>query len=340
MSYVNVASVNKKYGDKTVLNNISFTIEKGEFVTLLGQSGCGKSTLLRALAGIVDIDEGSIFVNEKEITNLPSRKREIGMVFQSYALFPNMTVFQNIAYGLKMKKLRSNEREVKEMLELMGLDGLEYRYPHELSGGQQQRVALARALILKPKILLLDEPLSALDAKIRKSLQEEIKRIQRELNITTIFVTHDQKEAMMLSDTIYVMNQGVIEQAGTPETIYTKPKNKFVAGFIGSYNILTNLEMRQCVEEEFAMDAPDIAVRPEGIRMYGKDSVTADHSAKHYTASGTIRMKTISGSLVSYQVELKSKRIQVDQLFQGENRLDEGDMVDLVIPKDACIALQ
>ncbi len=338
MSYVNVSSVKKKYGDKTVLNDISFSIKQGEFITLLGQSGCGKSTLLRAIAGIVDINDGAIVVNEKNITKLPSRKREIGMVFQSYALFPNMTVFQNIGYGLKMKKIKNTD-EVQKMIVSMGLEGLENNYPHELSGGQQQRVALARALILKPKILLLDEPLSALDAKIRKSLQIEIKRIQKEMNITTIFVTHDQKEAMILSDRIYVMNNGVIEQSGTPETIYTRPKNKFVAGFIGSYNIFDALEMKNNIDEHFELETSHIAIRPESMQIFEKH---AGHDTLDgaYTAEGEISLKTISGSVISYQIKLNTKTVQVDQLYQGEDNLNEGDGVKLVIPRKACIVLE
>lgn len=338
MSYVNVSSVRKKYGEKTVLNNISFSIKQGEFITLLGQSGCGKSTLLRAIAGIVDINDGAIIVNEKDITKLPSRKREIGMVFQSYALFPNMTVFQNIGYGLKMKKMK-NEDEVQKMIESMGLRGLENSYPHELSGGQQQRVALARALILKPKILLLDEPLSALDAKIRKSLQIEIKRIQKEMNITTIFVTHDQKEAMILSDRIYVMNDGVIEQSGTPETIYTRPKNKFVAGFIGSYNIFDITEIEKNIKEHFETGMSNIAIRPESVQIFDK-STPLQTSVESYTAEGEITLKTINGNVVSYQIQLNTKTIQVDQLYQENCILDEGDEVKLVIPKQACIPLE
>src|SRR5699024_2775879 len=281
-------------------------------------------------------DDGFISVNDKDITHLPSRKREIGMVFQSYALFPNMTVSQNIAYGLKMKKIGNKKKDMNQMIEIMGLNGLENHYPHELSGGQQQRVALARALILKPKILLLDEPLSALDAKIRKTLQEEIKRIQREMNITTIFVTHDQKEAMMLSDRIYVMNKGVIEQAGTPEMIYTSPKNKFVAGFIGSYNILTNSEWKQCINENFDISTANIAIRPERITMSAKDAENFDHTG-NFTLGGRIRTKTIMGSLVRYQVDVKAKRIQVEQLFQDGEYFEEGDTVKLLIPKKACI---
>lgn len=338
MSYVTISSVKKQYDDKTVLNNISLSLQKGELITLLGQSGCGKSTLLRAIAGIIDIDDGVIHVNNQDITNLPSRKRQIGMVFQSYALFPNMTVAENIGYGLKMKKLRNRKEEVQQMIDVMGLSGLEGRYPHALSGGQQQRVALARALILKPKILLLDEPLSALDAKIRKSLQAEIKRIQSEMEMTTIFVTHDQKEAMVMSDRIYVMNEGVIEQEGTPEEIYTRPKNKFVASFIGSYNILTREEFQASFTESLELSSHDIAIRPESIQMY-PEGEGGNPSSGHYTARGKVRTKTIGGSVVTYQVQLNAKQIQVDQLFQGNHHFTEGAVVDILLPKQACIPL-
>lgn len=337
MNYVNVSSVKKSYGDKTVLDNISFSIGQGEFITLLGQSGCGKSTLLRAIAGIDGIDEGAIVVNGRDITGLSSRKREIGMVFQSYALFPNMTVVQNIGYGLKMKRIRDDDA-VDRMIGSMGLDGLEHSYPHELSGGQQQRVALARALIMKPKILLLDEPLSALDAKIRKSLQLEIRRIQREMNITTIFVTHDQKEAMILSDRIYVLNQGVIEQSGTPEMIYTRPRNKFVAGFIGSYNIFDVGETQENIDSAYEAGFSDIAIRPESIKMFRKGERSEEEDA--FSATGEVLLKTINGSIVNYQIQLQTKTIQVERLFQGKTGFNEGETVELSIPREACIPLE
>ncbi|CAN7594502.1 ABC transporter ATP-binding protein [Peribacillus frigoritolerans] len=207
MSYVTIEQVTKGYDNQLVLNNISLTLKKGEFATLLGQSGCGKSTLLRSIAGLEDVDVGRILIDGKDITDLSPRQREVGMVFQSYALFPNMNVFDNIAYGLKMKKVKNLKSKVNNMIDMVDLIGKEESYPHQLSGGQQQRVALARALVMEPKVLLLDEPLSALDAKIRKSLQKELKRIQKELDITTIFVTHDQEEAMTMSDRIFVMNK-------------------------------------------------------------------------------------------------------------------------------------
>ncbi|WP_049878507.1 ABC transporter ATP-binding protein, partial [Vibrio parahaemolyticus] len=223
MSYVTAKNLTKRFGDNTVFEDIQFAIEQGEFITLLGPSGCGKSTLLRSLAGLNPVDGGEIWVNGEEITRQVPQERGIGMVFQSYALFPNMTVEGNIAFGLKMKKLASDEiqREVTKVIELVDLKGKEKHYPHQLSGGQRQRVALARALVVKPRILLLDEPLSALDAKIRKHLRQQIRDIQKEMNLTTIFVTHDQEEAMIMSDRIFLMNKGEIVQAGTPEAIYT-----------------------------------------------------------------------------------------------------------------------
>lgn len=205
MSYVTANNLTKCFGDNTVFEDIGFTIEQGEFVTLLGPSGCGKSTLLRSIAGLNSIDSGEIWVQGENITRHSPQKRGIGMVFQSYALFPNMTVEGNIAFGLKMKKLCGDEikREVKRVIELVDSEGKEKHYPHQLSGGQRQRVALARALVVKPRILLLDEPLSALDAKIRKHLRQQIRDIQKEMNLTTIFVTHDQEEAMIMSDRIF-----------------------------------------------------------------------------------------------------------------------------------------
>ncbi|MGU3842486.1 ABC transporter ATP-binding protein, partial [Vibrio diabolicus] len=207
MIYVIAKNLTKRFGDNTVFEDIHFNIEQGEFITLLGPSGCGKSTLLRSLAGLNPVDGGEIWVNGEDITHQVPQERGIGMVFQSYALFPNMTVEGNIAFGLKMKKLANDDirREVAKVIKLVDLAGKEKHYPHQLSGGQRQRVALARALVVKPRILLLDEPLSALDAKIRKHLRQQIRDIQKEMNLTTIFVTHDQEEAMIMSDRIFLM---------------------------------------------------------------------------------------------------------------------------------------
>ncbi|QFT91144.1 Spermidine/putrescine import ATP-binding protein PotA [Bacillus sp. THAF10] len=334
MSYVQVDSLVKRYDDKTVLDNLSFSIEKGEFVTLLGQSGCGKSTLLRSIAGITGVDAGNIMVNNQDITHLPSRKRGIGMVFQSYALFPNMTVFQNISYGLKMKKEGNVESKVKKMMDMMDLGDLEKRYPHELSGGQQQRVAFARSLIMEPSVLLLDEPFSALDAKIRKSLQEEVKKIQRELDITTIFVTHDQKEAMILSDTIYVMNRGIIEQAGSPEEIYTKPKNKFVASFIGAYNLFSATEWGECTG---MVAQQDVAIRPESILLTSSKETLLTND-EQYVLNGQIKRKMLNGNIVSYKVQVDNHSVLVDEINRTASYA-EGEDVRLIIPKTACSSL-
>jgi putative spermidine/putrescine transport system ATP-binding protein len=325
-----------KYQDKTVLNGISLQMKKGEFVTLLGESGCGKSTLLRIIAGITDLESGSIKVNNREITNLPTRKREVGMVFQSYALFPNMTVFQNISYGLKLRKIKNYQKQVADMLEMVGLKGFEDRYPRELSGGQQQRVALARSLVMKPDILLLDEPFSALDAKIRKVLQEEIKMIQRELNMTTIFVTHDQKEAMVLSDRIFIMNKGRIEQVGTPEEIYLKPKNRFVASFIGSYNILSKEELQSVVQSEVVVSSSAVAIRPESIKL-SRTKATIEQQEENYQTVGIVQTRTITGNVISYQILMGNEKIQVDKLYQSIHHFQEGEEVFVSIPKEACV---
>jgi putative spermidine/putrescine transport system ATP-binding protein len=239
MAYLKLEGLQKSFGKTVVVENFDLDIGKGEFVSLLGPSGCGKTTVLRMVAGFEPPSAGQIKIEESDITPLRASQRNIGLVFQSYALFPNLTVAQNVAFGLKVAKTNGAEIEnrVTEMLTLIGLPNLSGRYPFELSGGQQQRVALARALAVRPRVLLLDEPLSALDAKIRVSLRRQIREIQRELGITTIFVTHDQEEALSISDRVVVMNQGRAEQVGAPHDIYNQPKTHFVAGFVGTLNI-------------------------------------------------------------------------------------------------------
>ena len=235
-----IKDLEKKFGDVEVLKKINLNVEEGEFVSLLGPSGCGKTTTLRIIAGLLEKSSGEVVINGNNVENVPVHKRNNGMVFQNYALFPHMTVAQNVEYGLKQQKVSREERKkkVKEGLELVHLEWLGDRYPKQLSGGQQQRVALARALVLKPNLLLLDEPLSNLDAKLREEMQVEIRNIQKKLNVTTIFVTHDQKEALSMSDKIAVMNKGMIEQYGTPEEIYENPKTEFVATFLGYSNLI------------------------------------------------------------------------------------------------------
>lgn len=231
----------KSFGDVDVVKGVNLSVGPGQFLSLLGPSGCGKTTILRMLAGLTSPTGGQISISGKDVTKLPAYKRSNGMVFQNYALFPHMTVAQNIAFGLKMHKMdkATIQKSVDSSLEMVRLGGLGHRYPRELSGGQQQRVALARALVLNPTLLLLDEPLSNLDAKLRKEMRVEIRNIQKQLQVTTIFVTHDQEEALTMSDQIAVMNQGVMEQLGTPTELYETPKTQFVASFIGSTNILS-----------------------------------------------------------------------------------------------------
>ena len=237
----------KRYGDFTALHGVSLNIEKGEFFTLLGPSGCGKTTLLRMIAGFNSIEGGDFYFGENRINDVPAHKRDIGMVFQNYAIFPHLTVEENVAYGLKARKVDKKEidRRVKEALELVQIAPLATRKPSELSGGQQQRVALARAFVIEPSVLLMDEPLSNLDAKLRVQMRSIIKKLQRRLGITTIYVTHDQEEALAISDRIAVMNQGRVMQVGTPSEIYAKPENPFVAGFIGVSNFL-NCDVTKC----------------------------------------------------------------------------------------------
>ncbi|WP_028602218.1 ABC transporter ATP-binding protein [Ottowia thiooxydans] len=237
---VSLQGVGKKYHDQIVLHELSLDISRGEFLTLLGPSGCGKTTLLNLIAGFAEADSGEIFVDGQPITSEPPHKRQIGIVFQNYALFPHMTVEHNIGYGLRMRRIPKEEvaRRVKDAMAMVKLDGLGHRKPRELSGGQQQRVALARALIIQPKVLLLDEPFSALDKSLRGSMQVEIREIQRRLGLTTVFVTHDQGEALAMSDRIAVMSSGVIRQIASPAELYQNPSDPFVASFLGDVNIL------------------------------------------------------------------------------------------------------
>ncbi|MBW0158327.1 ABC transporter ATP-binding protein [Sedimentimonas flavescens] len=240
MSFLTISHLEKSFGPNRVVKDFNLTVDQGEFISLLGPSGCGKTTVLRMVAGFESPSAGQITIDGADVVRLRPNQRNIGMVFQAYALFPNLTVAQNVGFGLKVKGAPTKEiaARVEEMLSLIGLSELGNRYPFQLSGGQQQRVALARALAPKPQVLLLDEPLSALDAKVRVSLRNEIRTIQRELGITTIFVTHDQEEALSMSDRVVVMHQGIADQVGTPFEIYNRPATRFVAGFVGTLNTL------------------------------------------------------------------------------------------------------
>ena len=278
---ISLQGISKTYEDNTVLDGLNLDIKKNEFLTLLGPSGCGKTTTLKIIAGFEYADDGKVLFENKDMNNIPPYERAVNTVFQKYALFPHMNIYENIAFGLKIKKMPKDDidRKVKEMLKLVALEGFEKRSVDSLSGGQQQRIAIARALVNEPKELLLDEPLGALDLKLRQEMQTELKKIQQKLGITFIFVTHDQEEALTMSDTIVVMNKGKIQQMGTPEDIYNEPENAFVARFIGESNIFDGImhddykvefcgKNFDCVDKGFDKDENiDVVIRPEDIKM-------------------------------------------------------------------------
>ena len=278
---IKLNNITKTYEDNVVLDNLSLSIKKNEFLTLLGPSGCGKTTTLKIISGFESADSGNVYFNDEDISNVPPYKRHLNTVFQKYALFTHMNVYENIAFALKIKKTPKKEidKKVKEMLKMVSLEGFERRKIDSLSGGQQQRVAIARALVNEPKVLLLDEPLGALDLKLRKEMQSELKRIQQRLGITFIFVTHDQEEALTMSDTIVVMNKGIIQQMGSPEDIYNEPANAFVADFIGESNIVDGIMLEDlkvefcnhvftCVDKGFnSNEVVDVVIRPEDIEI-------------------------------------------------------------------------
>ena len=282
---IELKGVSRTFDETPALKNINLYIRKREFVTLLGPSGCGKTTMLRIIGGFEYADEGQVLFEGKDIASIPPYKRRINTVFQKYALFPHLNVFDNIAFGLKLKKMPKDEirRRVERMLKLVKMEGYEKRGVNSLSGGQQQRIAIARALVNEPEVLLLDEPLGALDLKLRKEMQIELKTMQQQLGITFIYVTHDQEEALTMSDTVVVMNHGCIQQIGDPKRIYDEPKNAFVADFIGESNIIPGVMIEDekcwmlgqefpCVDEGFAPNEPvDVVVRPEDVMVVGED---------------------------------------------------------------------
>lgn len=282
---IELRNITKQFDDLLVLDNLNLDIKKNEFLTLLGPSGCGKTTTLKIIAGFKHADSGEVLFENQNINDLPPYERHVNTVFQKYALFPHMNVYENIAFGLRIKKMdkKTIDKKVKEMLKLVALEGYEKRNVEELSGGQQQRIAIARALVNEPKVLLLDEPLGALDLKLRQEMQRELKKIQQQLGITFIFVTHDQEEALTMSDTIVVMNKGKIQQMGSPEDIYNEPKNSFVARFIGESNIMDGVMIEdykvkfcdrefECVDFGFEKNENiEVVIRPEDIKMVDPD---------------------------------------------------------------------
>lgn len=297
---IELKGLTKTFGELQVLKGIDLTIHENEFLTLLGPSGCGKTTTLRIIAGFEEPSSGEVLFGGVDISKVPSYKREVNTVFQKYALFPFLNVFDNVAFGLKMKKMDKSliQHKVTEMLDLVGLAGYEKRDVTSLSGGQQQRVAIARALVNEPKVLLLDEPLGALDAKLRKGMQTELKRIQKEVGITFIFVTHDQEEALSMSDTVVVMNEGIIQQVGSPEDIYNEPENRFVADFIGESNIIPAVMKKdllvnfdgfdfECVDKGFKdNEEVEVVIRPEDIEIV---------KAKKAKLTGTVKSVVFRG---------------------------------------------
>ena len=327
-------NITKGFGDKCVLNDISFSVKKGEFLTLLGPSGCGKTTLLRLLAGFGNTDKGEILINGKDITDVPPHERPVNTVFQRYALFPHLDVYENIAFGLKLKKVPTDEidTKVRKVLKMVSMTDYEDRDVESLSGGQQQRMAIARAIVNQPEVLLLDEPLAALDLKMRKDMQIELKEMHRKLGITFIYVTHDQEEALTLSDTIVVMNEGKIQQMGTPTDIYNEPQNSFVADFIGESNILNGTMIKDklvefvghefdCVDEGFGENVDvDVVVRPEDIYIMNRTE----------GAQLTAKVKSCTFKGVHYEMFVDTDK-GFELMIQDYNAFEPGSEVGLII---------
>lgn len=333
MSFIEINNLRKSFGATEVLHGLNLKIARGQLAALLGPSGCGKSTLLRAIAGLNTIDEGEIIIDGRRVDGLAPKDRGLGMVFQHYALFPNMNVLDNVKFGLEMKGVdkKTRDTEAKKMIDLVGLTGKEDAYPANLSGGQQQRVALARSLVTKPDVLLLDEPLSALDAQIRVQLRGLIKSLQAELGITVILVTHDQEEAMSMSDYIFVMNQGHIVQEGSPTYIYRHPQSEFATRFIGDYNLFTK-------EEAAAMGAVDhaeysyVAIRPEVLSLEAVGDA--------YVYEGKVIRTSMRGSIYRLYIELDGKKmLKLDQLNRSANMRRVGDKVTVYMPKSEIIGM-
>ena len=333
--YLQLKNLYKKYQNNTVVNNFNIDVEKGELISILGPSGCGKTTTLRMIAGFIAPTSGEIFLSEEKITDYPPEIRPVSTVFQNYALFPHLTAYENIEYGLRYplkvgKKLDKKEKKerTQKMINLVNLKGLENRRIDQLSGGQQQRVALARSLVLEPKVLLLDEPLSNIDTKLRETVRNEIRKIQKELGITMIFVTHDQEEAMSISDRIIVMNEGNIEQIGTPREIYTFPETVFVAEFIGKANIMEINKKSFIVRQEIV-----------NISYNEKDNEKINNSREKDVISGEGKIigKEYQGSLTSYEIEVTDELFRKEKLnvvmISGKKEYETGQTVEYSIDK-------
>jgi putative spermidine/putrescine transport system ATP-binding protein len=351
MAFLEINKLNKTFGKTVAVQDFNLEVQKGEFVSFLGPSGCGKTTTLRMVAGFETPTSGKVAINGENITNKPPNQRNVGMVFQSYALFPNMTVAGNVGYGLRIAKKLSTEvkKRVAEMLDLIHMSEFGDRYPYQLSGGQQQRVALARALALSPQMLLLDEPLSALDAKLRVSLRSEIRAIQQELGISAIYVTHDQEEALSISDRVVVMYNGAIEQVGSPFEVYNFPQTSFVANFVGTLNtfsaeVIDPVECILKVSDQTLKAAQDlrtkkcgenvtIAIRPERINFASADK-------KANLLNGTIKSVTFLGSIVRVYVVIGKCMLCMDIFNNPYLELPKiGEQVQIDCPREAVLVL-
>lgn len=334
---IELKNVSKSYNSNVVLDDLTLCIKRNEFLTLLGPSGCGKTTTLKIIGGFETADNGEVLFDGSDISKLPPYMRQINTVFQKYALFPHMNVYENIAFGLKIKKLPKTEidKKVKDALKLISLEGFEKRYVDSLSGGQQQRVAIARAIVNEPKVLLLDEPLGALDSKLRKDMQLELKKIQQKLGITFVFVTHDQEEALTMSDTIVVMNNGKIQQMGTPEDIYNEPANAFVANFIGESNIIDGImhddfkvefcnRKFECVDKGFNKDEEiQVVIRPEDIKIVDPEKGML---------KGLVKSVVFKG--VHYEIELEETENNKKWLLHNTQSAEVGSTIGMDIYPD------
>ncbi len=345
MAFMNLRNIDVCYNKKNkVLKQLSLEVEQGELISLLGPSGCGKTTTLRVVAGFIEPQAGSFILNGKDMTHLPIEKRNFGLMFQSYALFPHLSVYDNVAFGLKMRKTSKDaiQKKVLDMIEVVGLKGFENRFPNQMSGGQNQRVALARALVIQPDLLLLDEPLSNLDAKLRIAMRSEIKRLQKKAGITTLFVTHDQEECFSISDRVAVMNKGVIEQFDTPETIYSHPKTEFVARFIGFENFLklshiqgttyvTKNNIRFIVENSTGQKNCVGTLRPDDIAIIEQPKETN-------TIQGSIGVRTFLGKRYQYEVQTDLGKFLVN--CSTDYVYKEGERINLFFNPKKLILVQ
>lgn len=342
MSYIELKNIKKSFGEKEILKDVNLSIEKGEFVTFLGPSGCGKTTLLRCLTGLETIDSGTFFLDGIDVTSVPASQRGISMIFQQYCLFPTMNVYDNVSFGLRMKSVQKSEIQsrVKKVLDMVNLTGHEKKYLYQLSGGEQQRAALARGLIMNPKVLFLDEPFSAIDAKLRKELQIYLKQIHKELNMTSIFVTHDQEEAMRISDTIHLFNNGILEQSGVPQDVYANPKTKFVASFIGNYNQIPSEHFVSFIAGKALPTAnkysKTAAIRPEIIEL---SSNPFKETHDFYYAKGQIKNYITHGNIIRYSIASESSTLNADVIFNNSLEWNVGENVYMRVKKENVLFL-